>query len=244
LASARRHARTRPHPRSSHWLRWPRARGSVLCSGKGTKDQPIDATGRCPRLARGLINAATDVAAATDRQWLQPPTFGHRTGAAQGIRPCPARWPSQHRPRDSSPSAEPEQADYDDPKCIGSRWRRNRRGTARLARGSHSTEAAVELLIRARGGRFVEPGQPWLSTDDRGITWLDAQLVRQYAHAVSSGERHILALVEALALGGPLEDVGGLMASLDPLPSRSRLRVLAACQLWQRGLAACRRFWS
>ncbi len=53
------------------------------------------------------------------------------------------------------------------------------------ARGSHSTEATVELLIRASGGRFVEPGQPWLSTDDRGITWLDAQIVRQYAHAVS-----------------------------------------------------------
>jgi hypothetical protein len=42
------------------------------------------------------------------------------------------------------------------------------------ARGCYSTEAAVELLIRARGGRFVEPGQPWLRTDDRGITWLDA----------------------------------------------------------------------
>ena len=84
------------------------------------------------------------------------------------------------------------------------------------ARGSHSTEAAVELLIRARGGRFVDPSQPWLRTDDRGIVWLDARVIRQYAHAVSSGERHILALVEALALGGPLEDVGGLMASLDP----------------------------
>jgi hypothetical protein len=33
---------------------------------------------------------------------------------------------------------------------------------------------------------------------------------------VSSGERHILALVEALALGKPLEDVAGLMSSLDP----------------------------
>ena len=68
------------------------------------------------------------------------------------------------------------------------------------ARGCHSTEAAVELLIRARGGRFVEPGQPWLRTDDRGITWLDAQLIGQYSHAVSSGERHILALVETLAV--------------------------------------------
>jgi hypothetical protein len=65
----------------------------------------------------------------------------------------------------------------------------------------------VELLIRARGGRFVEPGQPWLRTDDRGITWLDAEVIARYADAVSSGERHILALVEALALGKPLEDV-------------------------------------
>jgi hypothetical protein len=32
------------------------------------------------------------------------------------------------------------------------------------ARGCHSTEAAVELLIRARGGRFLDPGQPWLRT--------------------------------------------------------------------------------
>src|SRR5215216_2783427 len=83
-------------------------------------------------------------------------------------------------------------------------------------RSTHSTEAAVELLIRARDGRFVEPGQPWLRTDDRGITWLDAEVMARYSHAVSSGERHILTLVEALALGKPLEDVGGLMASLDP----------------------------
>jgi hypothetical protein len=70
-------------------------------------------------------------------------------------------------------------------------------------------------LIRACGGRFVDPSQPWLRTDDRGVVWLDAQVMREYSHAFSSGERHILALVEALALGEPLEDVGGLMASLD-----------------------------
>jgi hypothetical protein len=76
------------------------------------------------------------------------------------------------------------------------------------ARGCYSTGAAVELLIRARGGRFVAAGQPWLRTDDRGITWLDAEVIGRYLHAVSSEERHILALVEALALGKPLEDVG------------------------------------
>jgi hypothetical protein len=109
-----------------------------------------------------------------------------------------------------------EEVHHGEPNYIGSQWRGIAAELRKWARGCHSTEAAVELLIRARGGRFVEPGQPWLSTDDRGITWLDAQLVRQYAHAVSSGERHILALVESLALGGPHEDVGGLMASLDP----------------------------
>jgi hypothetical protein len=77
----------------------------------------------------------------------------------------------------------------------------------------------------------VEPCQPWLRTDDRGITWLDAQVIALYAHAVSSGERDILALVEALALGRPLEDVGGLMASLDPYHLDLVLAVLrhAAC---------------
>ena len=84
------------------------------------------------------------------------------------------------------------------------------------ARGCHTTGAAVELLIRAHDGRFVEPGQPWLRTDDRGITWLDAEVIARYSIAISSGEHHILALVEALAIGKPLEDVGGLMASLDP----------------------------
>jgi hypothetical protein len=80
----------------------------------------------------------------------------------------------------------------------------------------HSTRpvSVSRCLIRAIGGRFVEPGQPWLRTDDRGITWLDAEVTGRYADAVSSGERHILALVEALALGKPLEDVGGLMASV------------------------------
>jgi hypothetical protein len=99
------------------------------------------------------------------------------------------------------------------------------------ARGCHSTEAAVELLIRACGGRFVDPGQPWLRTDDRGITWLDAQVIGRYSYAVSSGERHILALVEALALGKPLQDVAGLVASLDPYHLDLVLAVLrhAAC---------------
>ena len=92
----------------------------------------------------------------------------------------------------------------------------------------------MELLIRARGGRFVDAGQPWLRTDGRGITWLDAQVIGLYSHAVSSGERHILALVEALALGGPLEDISRSHGQLGHLPSRSSSRRPAARRLWQQ----------
>jgi len=98
------------------------------------------------------------------------------------------------------------------------------------ARGCHSTEAAVELLIRARGGRFVELVQPWLRTDDRGITWLDAEVIARYADAVSSGERHILALVEALALGKPSK-MWAVSWPAWTLPSRSRPCRVAACRL-------------
>jgi hypothetical protein len=103
------------------------------------------------------------------------------------------------------------------------------------ARGCHSTEAAVELLIRARGGRFLDPGQTWLRTDDRGITWLDAQVLRQYSNAVSSGERHILALVEGLRTWQAARRCGRSHGQLGPLPSRSRPCRPAARRLWQRG---------
>jgi hypothetical protein len=86
-------------------------------------------------------------------------------------------------------------------------------------------ESAPEVSSTAQvTRRHIEDYKPWLAKRpgqrttrvSRGITWLDAQVIRQYSNAVSSGERHILALVEALALGKLLEDVGGLMASLDP----------------------------
>jgi len=55
-----------------------------------------------------------------------------------------------------------------------------------------------------------------LRTDDRGITWLDPEVIGRYSDAVSSRERHILALVEALGTWQAARDVGGLLASLDP----------------------------
>jgi hypothetical protein len=102
------------------------------------------------------------------------------------------------------------------------------------ARGCNSTEAAVELLIRACGGRFVELGQPWLRTDDRGVTWLDAEVIARYANAASCGERQILALVEARAFGKVARTCGRSHGQLGPISSRSRPCRVAACRRWQR----------
>jgi hypothetical protein len=54
--------------------------------------------------------------------------------------------------------------------------------------GVHSPDTAVELLIRARGGTFLDAGQSWLRTDDRGITCLDPQVIDRYSCSVL-GER-------------------------------------------------------
>ena len=61
-----------------------------------------------------------------------------------------------------------------------------------------------------------------------------AEVIGRYSHAVFSGERHILALVEALPLRTPLEDVGGLMSSVDPYHLGLVLAVLRHARLWQR----------
>ena len=102
------------------------------------------------------------------------------------------------------------------------------------ARGCHSTEAAVELLIRARGGRYVDPSQPCLRTDDRGIVWLDrtghtavltcSLLTRAPHSGTHRGPRTRWA---ARRCGRPHGQLG-------PLPSWSRSCGLAACRHWQR----------
>jgi hypothetical protein len=113
-------------------------------------------------------------------------------------------------------NARTEEVDHDEPNHIGSEWRRNRREAAELGTRMPFNRGCGGVVDQGPRREIRGAGQPWLRTDDRGITWLDAEVIARYADAVSSGERDILALVEALALGKPLEDVGGLMASLDP----------------------------
>lgn len=62
----------------------------------------------------------------------------------------------------------------------------------------------------------MEPGQPWFADRRPRNHLARPRGYRAVLDAVSSGERHILALVEALGTWQAARDVGGLLASLDP----------------------------
>lgn len=85
-------------------------------------------------------------------------------------------------------------------------------GLRRWARGSYPLEAAVELLTRAFGGKFAEPGNPWLPAGDR--PWLDVRAMTDDELGVlAGGEQRVLRIVRSLAGGPPAnlnDDVPGL----------------------------------
>ena len=92
--------------------------------------------------------------------------------------------------------------------------------------GLHSLEAAVELLILSFGGRFAGPGWPWVRVD-RGSVWLDADQIHPHIGVLSSGERRVLGLVEALATGRPVDRLGDQLISLDRYTLQLVLAALA-----------------
>jgi hypothetical protein len=72
------------------------------------------------------------------------------------------------------------------------------------AQGSHPVEAATELLLRAFGGRFAEPGLPWVRQDHRRA-WVDFDAITDDATGVySGGERRLLAIVASLGGNQPV----------------------------------------
>ena len=89
-------------------------------------------------------------------------------------------------------------------------------GLRAWARGVYATEAAVELLVRFQGGRFAQPGQPWIMPDtDEGWYWLEPDhLTGLGAACLSGGERRLLAIVASLTGGAPV-DLGDALAGLD-----------------------------
>ncbi len=98
-------------------------------------------------------------------------------------------------------------------------------GLRSWARGDYAEEAGVELLVRAFGGRFADPGWPWIQACDRpGWYWVDAECMPANWGVLSRGERRVLALVAGLIADVPVEQLGLSLSGLD----RSNLRLILA----------------
>ena len=71
------------------------------------------------------------------------------------------------------------------------------------AQGALSDEAAVELLARSFGGRYLRPGVAWVRPCGRpGWYWLDADALAAYAATLGDGqEKQALFLAAALIDG-------------------------------------------
>lgn len=84
------------------------------------------------------------------------------------------------------------------------------------ARGSYPLVAATELLLRAFGGNFAKPGNPWVVTDpDFGNVWIDFEQIPENLGGLSGGERRLLMLAASLADVGVSVELGDVLPGLD-----------------------------
>ncbi len=84
----------------------------------------------------------------------------------------------------------------------------------------YTTEAATELLLKAFGGKFAAPGNPWVhtSTEPEGPNqvraWIDFAAIPEEVGPLSGGERRFLMLAASLAEDVPVV-LGDLVSGLD-----------------------------
>lgn len=72
------------------------------------------------------------------------------------------------------------------------------------AQGDLADQAAVELLARSFGGRYLQPGKVWVRRCRRpGWYWLDADALADLAATRVGDEREVLALAVRLLNGDP-----------------------------------------
>lgn len=82
-------------------------------------------------------------------------------------------------------------------------------------RGAYTLEAGTEMLIRAFGGRFAEPGNPWIDEDPMsGKTWIDFGEIPAHIGVLSGGEQRFLMLATSVAADVPV-GVGEILDGLD-----------------------------
>ena len=65
------------------------------------------------------------------------------------------------------------------------------------AKGNYATEAGTELLIRAMGGRFAGPGNPWVKRDG-DQSWIEFDEILDNIGPLSSGERRVLQVAASI----------------------------------------------
>lgn len=70
------------------------------------------------------------------------------------------------------------------------------------AKGIHTSEAAVELLIRGFAGQFAAPGNPWIQPREHIGHLADVEAIPGNIGALSSGERAYLLITASIGLGG------------------------------------------
>jgi hypothetical protein len=83
------------------------------------------------------------------------------------------------------------------------------------AKGTYTTEAGTELLLRAFGGRFAQPGRPWVNTEDPESPWIDFDAIPDNIGGFSGGEKRFLLIAASLGGGTPV-------ALSDALPGLDR----------------------
>ena len=67
----------------------------------------------------------------------------------------------------------------------------------RWARGMYTTEAATELLIRARNGAFATIERPWIKCTDHAH-WIDFPAVTEHLGGLSGGEQRLLRIAASI----------------------------------------------
>ncbi|WP_423185100.1 hypothetical protein [Arthrobacter sp. NyZ413] len=87
------------------------------------------------------------------------------------------------------------------------------------AKGSYTIEAATELLLRAFGGRFAAPGNPWVHVDSTDgdhpkTAWIDFEAIPEHTGPLSGGERRLLAIAASIAEDVPIV-LGDVIPGLD-----------------------------
>src|SRR6476659_1592930 len=90
--------------------------------------------------------------------------------------------------------------------------------------GMYTTEAATELLIRARNGAFASIDRPWIKSGDHGY-WIDFPAITELLGGMSGGEQQLLRIAASIGSDeAPPVRLGDAVSGLD----RPTLRLVLA----------------